>query len=766
MSAAKNLVIVESPAKAKTIQKYLGQEFETLSSYGHIRDLIPKTGAVEPEKDFVMHYQLILRNEKYAKIIAKAVKGKLNLYLATDPDREGEAIAWHIHEFLKEKKVLENINVYRIIFHEITQNAIKEAIAHPKNLSMHLIDAQQARRALDYLVGFTLSPLLWKKVRRGLSAGRVQSPALRLITERELEIEKFESKEYWTLSACLLYEQTKTFQAKLTVYDNKKLAQFDITTEKAAHIAKSALFKAANGVLTVQHVQKKERKKQPAAPFITSTLQQEAAHKLGFTAKKTMFIAQQLYEGVDIGEGLVGLITYMRTDSTTLSKEALSSIHRFIKEQYGQHVSVSTSRIFKTKSKNAQEAHEAIRPTYVAYTPETIKHALNEEQQRLYDLIWKRTVASQMTHATLESLSIDFIDTKENRYHATGTTVLHAGFLNIYQETEDIKNADEALTTITHEKIFLPLLEIGERIKLQEITADQHFTEAPPRYNEASLIKNLEVYDIGRPSTYVPIITTLLQREYVTLVKKRFQPTDVGKVVYQFLINYFNQYIDYGFTAKLEDALDEIARGEKRWKPILKDFWITFKQRIEQIESTVQRADVTQEKLEENCPKCGKMLTKRLGKRGNFIGCSAYPECDYTRNLNQEDSNTTPETITDRLCPQCNATLHIKQGRYGKFIGCSHYPKCRYIESIEKPISTKIQCPECHQADLLKRKSRYEKIFYSCARYPDCQYAIWGEPLAEVCPTCAWSILMLRITKRKGKEKVCPRKTCQYATPF
>lgn len=760
---SKNLVIVESPAKAKTLTKYLGKEFEVIASYGHIRDLIPKSGAVKPDQDFLMHYQLIEKNAKYASAIAKALKNKTALYLATDPDREGEAIAWHICEFLKEKKALKKQQlVHRITFNEITQKAITNAIQHPKELGLNLIHAQQARRALDYLVGFNLSPLLWKKVRRGLSAGRVQSPALRLVVERELEIESFKAKEYWSIHAKLTTLQAESFEANLVFYQGKKLTQFSITTETQVKDIKKVLIKASKQPLTVSKVEKKLRKRQPAPPFITSTLQQEASHKLGFTAQRTMRIAQQLYEGIDIGSGPIGLITYMRTDSTALSQDAVSAMRTLIQEKYGSKSLPAQARVFKTKSKNAQEAHEAIRPTHVDYLPQQMKAHLNAEQFRLYDLIWKRTLAAQMIHATLELMAIELTDSANNVYRATGNVIVDPGFMSVYQETDT--TIISKTNTGAGKNVLLPVLQEEETVNLVELTPLQHFTEPPPRYNEASLIKTLEEYDIGRPSTYVPIISTLKQREYVTLDQKRFYPTDVGRIVYQFLTDYFEQYVDYNFTATLEDDLDSIARGEKNWLPTLKSFWEPFKEKVDYIDSTVQRKEVTQEVLEEQCPKCAQTLTKRLGKRGTFIGCSAYPDCDYTRSVESDrEESTEVEVVKDRQCPKCQEALQIKTGRYGKFIGCSQYPKCKHIEPVEKPRDTGVMCPECRAHPLLQRKSRYQKIFYSCKDYPTCRYAVWNEPVSKACPTCSWPILTIKTTKRKGTEEVCPRQICHYA---
>jgi len=751
---AKNLVIVESPAKAKTIKKYLGKDFNVLASYGHVRDLLPKEGAVDPEHDFAMKYQLIDKNEKHVDAIAKALKKADALYLATDPDREGEAISWHLYEILKDRGLLDGKQVGRVAFNEITKRAVNDAVAHPRELSEDLIHAQLARRALDYLVGFNLSPLLWKKIRRGLSAGRVQSPALRLIVEREEEIEKFKPREYWTIEAEVEADK-QPFTAKLTQLKGKKVSQFTLDNERKAKDAEKALLDAAGGELVVAKVEKKKRKRNPAAPFTTSTLQQEASRKLGFTAKKTMSIAQQLYEGIDIGGETVGLITYMRTDSVNLANEALDELRDYIREKYGEDNLPPRPRIYKTKSKNAQEAHEAIRPTSVRHEPEAIKSHLTRDQFRLYELIWKRTVACQMIHATMDTVAVDLQAGEGNLFRATGSTLVSPGFMAVYQES-----ADESKPKEDKDRLLPPLKE-GDVVRLLRLLTEQHFTEPPPRYTEASLVKALEEYGIGRPSTYASIISTLQSREYVTMDKKRFVPTDVGRVVNKFLTEHFPQYVDYDFTAHLEDDLDAIARGEKAWVPTLREFWQPFKDLVADKDKNVDRKDVTREKLDEQCPKCGGQLSIRLGRRGRFIGCDNYPECDYTRNLG-EDANAEPEVIEDRQCPECGKDLIIRHGRYGKFIGCSGYPECRHIEPLEKPEDTGVTCPECQEGHMLKRKSRKGKIFYSCSRYPDCKYAVWNPPLDEPCPECGWPMLTLKTTKRNGTEKICPRKECGY----
>lgn len=755
---SKHLVVVESPAKAKTLKKYLGKDFEILASYGHVRDLLPKEGAVDPTHDFAMKYRIIERNEKHIDAICKALKKADALYLATDPDREGEAISWHLFEILKDKKLIKEKPVHRIVFHEITKNAVREAVDHPRDLSMELVNAQQSRRALDYLVGFNLSPLLWKKIRRGLSAGRVQSPALRMIVERELEIEKFETREYWTIEASVA-KKKDVFTAKLTQLEGEKLHQFSITDEKGAKAAETTLNNAAKGELKVLTIEKKERKRNPAPPFITSTLQQEAVRKLGFTADRTMRTAQQLYEGIDIGDGAVGLITYMRTDSVNLAKEAVDEMRALIAERFGADKLPKEPRVFKTKSKNAQEAHEAIRPTSVAVDPESIRKKLTPDQYKLYSMIWKRAMACQMIHATINTVGADLEAGTGNVFRATGSTVKESGFMSVYQEDiDDSKDNDEGKR--------LPELKQGETLKLKAIQCEQHFTEPPPRYSEASLIKALEERGIGRPSTYASIIATLKQREYVVVDNKRFKPTDVGRVVNRFLTEHFAKYVDYDFTANLEDDLDAVSRGEKEWIPLMKSFWKPFKKLVDTKEETVQRKDVTQEMTDEACPKCGQPLSIRLGRRGRFIGCTAYPECDYTRNLGDDADSSEPEVVVDHKCPRCNGDLIIRHGPYGKFIGCSNYPQCKHIEPLEKPADTGVECPECHKGTLVQRRSRRGKVFYSCSTYPQCTYAIWNEPVAGPCPQCNWPILTLKTTKRRGTELVCPQEGCGFNEPY
>ncbi|HEX7111124.1 MAG TPA: DNA topoisomerase I [Mizugakiibacter sp.] len=619
---AKNLLIVESPAKAKTINKYLGKDFQVLASYGHVRDLVPKEGAVDPERGFAMNYELIDRNVKHVEAIAKAARAADAIYLATDLDREGEAISWHITEILKQRGLLDGRQLHRVVFSEITPRAIQEAVAHPRQLSHDLVDAQQARRALDYLVGFNLSPVLWRKVQRGLSAGRVQSPALRMIVEREEEIEAFKPREYWTVEADLAHPDG-AFRAKLTRLAGKKFEQFGLTNADDAHAARETLTRAAQGRLVVSEVGSKERKRRPAPPFTTSTLQQEAARKLGFSTSRTMRIAQGLYEGVTLGaEGSVGLITYMRTDATALSGEAVAELRQLIARDFGAKALPEHPQVYKTKAKNAQEAHEAIRPTSALRTPASVAAFLNEEQRKLYELIWKRTVACQMQAATLNTVAVDFACGADNSFRATGTTVVDPGFLAVYEEGRDQKGEDD------DEQRRLPRMDKGEAVPLAAIHADQHFTEPPPRYSEASLVKALEEYGIGRPSTYASIIQVLLNREYVTLDSRRFRPTDVGRAVSKFLSGHFTRYVDYDFTAKLEDELDAVSRGEEEWVPLLQRFWQPFKTLVEEKIETVDRGEATGARELGADPKSGKPVSVRLGRYGPYAQIGSKDDAD------------------------------------------------------------------------------------------------------------------------------------------
>src|SRR5690625_2095976 len=611
---AKNLLIVESPAKAKTINKYLGTDFKVLASYGHVRDLKPKEGAVDTEHGFAMTYEPIERNKRHVDDIVKEAKKADSIYLATDLDREGEAISWHVSEILRGKGLLDGKDVHRVVFSEITPRAIKAAVANPRGLSHDMVDAQQARRALDYLVGFNLSPVLWRKVQRGLSAGRVQSPALRMIVEREEEIEAFKPREYWTIEADLAHADSP-FRARLTRLNGKKFEQFDLTDEATTMAARQALVDAAGGSLTVGEITRRQRKRRPAAPFTTSTLQQEAARKLGFTTRRTMRVAQGLYEGVALGsEGNVGLITYMRTDAVVLSQDALSELRELIGRDYGDKALPDAPQVYKSKSKNAQEAHEAIRPTSALRRPQDVAAFLDEDQRKLYGLIWKRTVACQMIHATLDTVSVDF-PLADAAFRATGTTVVDPGLLAVYEEGKDTRNKNED----DDAKRRLPPLEKGDVVPLADILADRHFTEPPPRYSEASLVKALEEYGIGRPSTYASIIQVLQNRGYVYLDSRRFKPSDVGRAVSKFLTAHFTQYVDYDFTAHLEDDLEPVSRGEQAWVPLLEKFWKPFKETVDDKLENVERSEATGARILGNDPATGKPISVRLGRYGPYV---------------------------------------------------------------------------------------------------------------------------------------------------
>ncbi len=626
---AENLVIVESPAKARTIKKYLGRDYEVLASYGHVRDLVPKEGAVDPDNDFAMQYRLIERNEKHLEAISKALKKCSALILATDPDREGEAIAWHLHEILKERGELKGKTAQRVVFHEITKNAIRAAVASPRELSLDLVNAQQARRALDYLVGFNLSPLLWKKVRRGLSAGRVQSPALRMICEREDEIAAFKPQEYWTIDAEGEHS-TQRFPLKLVEYTGAKVEQFSFTNEGVARAAEVTLRGAAGTPpsLKVLEIDRKQRRRNPSPPFTTSTLQQEASRKLGFSAQRTMRIAQQLYEGVDTGEGSVGLITYMRTDSVTLAADAVTEMRATIERLYGKESVAEEIRVYKTKSKNAQEAHEAVRPTSAAVVPAEIEKYLDADQYKLYALIWKRAVACQMAHAVFDTVAVDLLagadGPQRHMLRANGSTLVKPGYIAVYQEGRD-DNVNE------DDDHVLPAMQQGETVTLTALHSEQHFTEPPPRYTEASLVKALEEHGIGRPSTYASIISTLRDREYVEIDNRRFTATDIGKIVCRFLTDHFHKYVEYSFTADMEDELDAVSRGEEPWTTPLEKFWKPFIERVEHVEKNVTREQVAQARELGKDAVSGKPVTVRMGRFGPFVQIGTKDDVEKPR---------------------------------------------------------------------------------------------------------------------------------------
>ncbi len=675
----KNLVIVESPAKAKTIKKYLGKNFEVLASYGHVRDLIPKEGAVDPKRGFAMSYRILEKNEKHVQAIARALKKADALYLATDPDREGEAISWHLVELLGELKALDKKDVHRVVFYEITRNAILAAIREPRAISQDLVDAQQTRRALDYLVGFNISPLLWKKAGLpGASAGRVQSPALRLICEREDEIAKFVAREYWTVDI----DAEKTphqFPARLIEYRGSKVEQFTVTTADSANEVRSSIESAAHGALQVVSIDRKQRRRNPSPPFTTSTLQQEASRKLGFGAQRTMRTAQALYEGVDFGEGAVGLITYMRTDSVNMANEAVQEIREVIAKTYGAESVPETPRVYKTKSKNAQEAHEAVRPTSAAITPERLEGKIDSDQLKLYSLIWKRAVASQMEPAVYDTVAIDIVPGNRQQrdgavavLRANGSTLVKPGYIAVYKEGMDDTSDDD------NDRI-LPPMEVGDALKLLTIRPEQHFTEPPPRFSEASLVKALEEYGIGRPSTYASIIQTLTGKKYAELVNRRFVPSDLGKIINRFLTRNFEHYIDYGFTAKMENDLDEIADGKEAWVPVLDRFWKEFKTQVDHVDKSTTRDDVSEARQLGIDPASGKPLSVRYGKYGPFVQIGTKddeekPKFASLRPHQRMDALTFDEAIELFKLPRTVGTtgsgepIRVAIGRFGPYV--------------------------------------------------------------------------------------------------
>ncbi|HEY8287715.1 MAG TPA: type I DNA topoisomerase, partial [Acetobacteraceae bacterium] len=681
-----DVVVVESPAKAKTINRYLGGGYTVLASFGHVRDLPPKDGSVRPDQDFAMDWESDARGEKQVGAIAKALKGAHTLYLATDPDREGEAISWHVRAMLAEKKALKGVNVRRITFNEITRNAIRTAIANPRELDQPLIEAYLARRALDYLVGFTLSPVLWRKLPGSRSAGRVQSVALRLICEREAEIEIFRPREYWTVETLFHTPAGAPFTARLTHLDGKRLDQFDLNNEQLALKAKATV---EAGSFTVGSVERKRVKRNPPPPFTTSTLQQEASRKLGFGAQQTMRLAQQLYEGVDIGGETTGLITYMRTDGVQMAQEAVFAIRDHVKDSYGPDYLPAAPREYTSKAKNAQEAHEAIRATDVTRTPDSVASRLSHDQRRLYELVWKRAVASQMQSAELDQVSVEVVDAKAGgkggvKLRATGSIVAFDGFLKLYRE-----DTDDAADAADEDNRMLPPMAERDPLKRGKVDATQHFTQPPPRYSEASLVKKMEELGIGRPSTYASILSVLQDRKYVRLEKRRFIPEDRGRLVTAFLVSFFEHYVDTGFTAALEEKLDDISAGQLDWRTVMHNFWDEFSRAVEQTRD-LKISDVISALDEDlgphffppredgsdprQCTACGTgRLGLKLGRYGSFIGCSNYPACQYTRRLAIDAGEDQGETLKEGMRvlgahPDTGEEITVRRGPYGLYV--------------------------------------------------------------------------------------------------
>jgi DNA topoisomerase-1 len=757
MHMADKLVIVESPAKAKTIQKYLGRGFRVEASMGHVRDLPKSDLGVDVERDFRPIYQVSPGKEKVVASLKKSIKQAEAVYLATDPDREGEAIAWHITQAAG---IPRGMPVYRVEFSEITRSAVQQAIAHPRQIDGNLVDAQQARRVLDRLVGYKLSPLLWDKVKRGLSAGRVQSVAVRLVVEREREIEAFVPQEYWTIEADLLKRlaqgtRNDPFRAVLIERAGKKLDKFAIKTADAAQTIVDDLEGAGYRVRTIT---RKDKRRSAAPPFTTSTLQQEASRKLGFSAKRTMSVAQQLYEGVDTGgsEGTVGLITYMRTDSFNVSKEAQAEAREVIQERFGAEYLPDKSPVYRTRAKGAQEAHEAIRPTSSRRLPEALRSRLSSEQFRLYDLIWKRFIASQMEAAVFDSTSVDIaagralgagateaqiqaaVANPAYLFRATGSVLKFPGFLAVYNVSLDEGEEDE------DSERRLPQLREGEDLDLAQLLPIQHFTEPPPRFTEASLVKELERLGIGRPSTYAPTISTIVDRKYVEASEKKLLPTTLGRVVTELLVEHFPSIVDYGFTSSMEQQLDDIAEGQKKWGPVLRDFYGPFERTLAAAKDTmrnIKREDVS---AGLGCPKCGTgELMIKFGRNGEFLACNRYPDCDFTSDFHRDsegqivlDAASAPET-SDVMCNLCGKPMIIKKSRFGPFLGCSGYPECKNTRRIGKdgkpvplPEPTGVTCPKCGAGELMQRRGKFGRPFYGCNRYPKCDYLV--NDLAEV----------------------------------
>jgi len=731
------LVIVESPTKAKTISKFLGKGFIVKSSFGHVRDLPKSKLGVDVEHNFEPQYTVSRDKSKVVKELKEAAKKSDEILFATDEDREGEAISWHLAQILD----IEPEDAKRIVFHEITKSAINEALAHPRSLDIKMVNAQQARRILDRLVGYNLSPFLWRKVAKGLSAGRVQSVAVRLIVEREREIKDFKPEEYWSLESIFTNSASEEIAARLYAIGEKKLDKMDIKNKEQVDKIISDL---KNSGYKIASVEKKITKRAPAPPFTTSTLQQEANNHLGFSAKQTMLIAQKLYEGLELGsEGSVGLITYMRTDSVNLSEKFLGEAREIIGSEFGSKYQLPKPRFYTNKSRNAQEAHEAIRPAEASRTPESLKPYLDRNQYRLYDLIWRRAVATQMAGAEINSLAIDILGQKNYLFRANGQTILFDGYLKLYPD-----RAKENL---------LPEVKIGEEVSLKEMKPEQHFTEPPARYSDAALVKSLEHYGIGRPSTYAPTIATIEDRGYVERDdKKRLFPKDIAYLVNDLLVEHFPHIVDYEFTAQMENDLDEIAKGKKEWQPVIEDFYDPFMDNLNLKDKELSKKELTEEKTDEICEKCGSPMIIKTGRFGRFLACSNYPECKNTKNIGADGKveKEQPE-ISGEPCEKCGKPMVLRHGRYGQFLGCSDYPNCKNIKNID--VKLNLKCPKCGQGDLVVRRSKRGKPFYGCNRYPDCDFALWDKPTGEMCPECGQSL----VYAAKGGIK-CSNKECGY----
>ena len=756
---AKNLVIVESPAKARTLEKYLGKDFQVKASLGHIMDLPKSKLGVDIEHDFEPEYTIVRGKKKVIDELKQAAKGKEHIYLAPDPDREGEAIAWHIAEKIGDGR---RHNVHRVLFNEITKRSVQEAIQHPHELDRDLYEAQRTRRLMDRLVGYQISPLLWKKVRRGLSAGRVQSVAVRIICEREREIQAFTATEYWSITARVEAGSPPPFAARLFRIGPDKLdpEKFRVENEAAAQ----ALVERLRGAeWVVARVERKERRRFPTPPLITSRLQQEASRKLGYAPSRTMRIAQKLYEGVELGgEGAVGLITYMRTDSTRIAPEALQEARGFIGDRYGSEYLPKDAVTYPSK-KGAQDAHEAIRPTAVANTPDQVAPFLAKEELALYTLIWNRFVASQMVPAVFDQTTVD-ITAQDTLFRASGQIMKFDGFIRVYTEGRDDERKEDDEDDDAERQ--LPVVQEGERLRLHELLPEQHFTQPPPRFSQATLIKELEEKGIGRPSTYASIMGTILNKEYVAEDKsRRLRPTELGFLVTELLVDAFPDILNVEFTAGMEDVLDRIEEGKEQRVAAMRRFYGPFARDLEHAEERMRDIKRSGQPTEIPCAACGAMMVIKWGRGGEFLACPNYPECKNTKNFTRDAEGTikVEETATiDENCEQCGRPLQIRFGRYGKFIGCTGYPECKNVRPLVRPVPTGVTCPDCAQGEIMEKRSRGGKIFYSCSRYPQCKFATWERPVPEPCPECNAPFVVEKTTKRAGTVRRCLSEGCRY----
>ncbi len=757
---AKNLVIVESPAKAKTLQKYLGKDFQVKASVGHIMDLPKSKLGVDIENDFEPEYSVIHGKKKVITELKQAAKGKQHIYLAPDPDREGEAIAWHIAENLGHGD-----NVQRVLFNEITKKAVLEAIEHPRKLDRDRFDAQQARRVLDRLVGYQISPLLWKKVRRGLSAGRVQSVAVRIVCEREREIQAFDSKEYWSITAKLEGAQPPPFSARLHRIGGNRLdpEKYRVENEATAQDLTTKLQKAD---WLVRSVERKERKRNPTPPFITSRLQQEASRKLSFPPKRTMRIAQSLYEGIELGpQGAVGLITYMRTDSTRLSPDAVRDARGFIESKYGKEYLPESAPAYASK-KGAQDAHEAIRPTSLENAPDAVAPYLSKEELALYTLIWNRFIACQMVPAVFDQTAVDIEAVgmpEETMFRATGQVMKFDGFIRVYSEgRDDVRKEDEDDDTDRR----LPEIAEGEKLRLHELLPEQHFTQPPPRFSQATLIKELEVKGIGRPSTYASIMGTILAKEYVNEDKsRRLRPTELGFLVTELLVDAFPDILNVEFTAGLEDVLDEIEDGKQRWVDAMHRFYEPFSKDLEHADERMRDVKREGQPTEIPCGNCDAKLIIKWGRSGEFLACPNYPECKFTRNFERDENGNikiVEAEVIDEKCDACGSPMQVRFGKFGKFVGCTAYPECKNVRPLVKPVPTGVHCPDCGEGEIMEKRSRGGKTFFSCNRYPKCRFATWEKPIPEKCPDCGAPFVVEKTTKKFGTVRRCLAEGCKY----